>query len=143
MTEDQTTTQTPADLVASGGEVTTAAGLIKALGVYPPDTPVVAALDGPDPDVCSPVDWVDLMWYSPVTAGHGNALCEADDGDEDDGDGPSVRAVTIGVRGLPDEHRAGYARQFLADLAVGEAGDRADRLRAADAALDELAAEQA
>jgi hypothetical protein len=97
---------TAAELLASDGEVVTVADLIRQLGTFPPDLPVVVSIDGPDPGVCSPVDWSDAMGYYPDSPYHGSVI-DWDPADDDDPDGNPgvVKALVIGQRGLPDEAR--------------------------------------
>jgi len=90
------------DMLRDGDEVVTVAGLIRHLSALPPDLPVVMSLDGPDPGVCSPLEWVNVMGYWPESPYHGDPFTW----DPDDGDDPGVvRAVVFGPRGLPDEAR--------------------------------------
>lgn len=98
--------RTAAALLAETGPPTTAHQLAAEL-LAGPDVPVVVALDGPDPDVASPVDWSGVMGYWPASPCHGPVMDwdPEDDPDADDPDPDVVKVVVIGQRGLPDEFR--------------------------------------
>lgn len=97
---------TAAAMLAAGGAPITAHKLAKLLLAWP-DVPVVVAVDGPDPDIASPVDWVDVMGYWPASPCHGSVLDwdREDEPGADDPDPDVVKVVVIGQRGLPDEFR--------------------------------------
>jgi hypothetical protein len=92
------------DLIRQDGPPKTVADLIGMLSAFPPTAVVVVSLDGPDPGVCSPLDWADVMGYWPDSPYHGNPI-NWDPIDDEDPDPDSVKAVVLGPRGLPDEAR--------------------------------------
>ena len=112
-TEPATDEPTAAQIIAEDGPPITAHHLARRL-LAGPDVPVVVALDGPDPDVVSPLDWDGVMGFWPDSPCHGT-VADWDDGNDPGADEPDpgvVKAIALAPRGIPDEFRAELRGRF-------------------------------
>jgi hypothetical protein len=102
----ETVEKTGAEILAEDGPAVTVADLIAKLQTFPQDAPVVLSTDGPDPAVCCPLEWQDVMGYYPTSPYHGDvADWDPAEDDTDEPDPTVVKAVVLGHRGVPDEYR--------------------------------------